>query len=101
MILLHATVPIDPGSREDALDEIAELAERSRAEDGVIDYRASTEVGDENVVHFVECYEDEASLGSHTESAHFQSFSASLPEYLDGRPEIPRFDVESASPVEL
>ncbi|HKJ58504.1 MAG TPA: putative quinol monooxygenase [Halobacteriales archaeon] len=101
MILLHARVPLDPDGRDDALDAIADLAEASRAEDGVIDYRATTEVGDGDVVHFVEQYEDEAALGSHTETDHYQSFAAALPEFLAGRPEITRFDVESASELDL
>lgn len=101
MILLYATVPIDPDGREEALESIAELAERSREEDGVIDYRATTEVDDPNVVRFVEQYEDEAALGSHTESEHFQSFAESLPEFLAGEPELLRFDVDSVSEVEL
>ncbi|MFB6233689.1 MAG: putative quinol monooxygenase, partial [Haloarculaceae archaeon] len=96
MIVLHATVPIDAEYREDALDVIEDLAVASRAEDGVIDYRATTDVEDPNTVRFFEHYEDEAAFEAHLETDHYLAFAHALPEWLAGEPEVVRFDVSEA-----
>ncbi|WP_121821084.1 putative quinol monooxygenase [Halostella salina] len=101
MIVLHASFPIDPDKREEALDLIEDLVEQSQAEDGMIDYRATTDVNDPNVVRFFEQYEDEAAFEAHTQTDHFQEFEAALPDLLAGEPEILRFDVESATELDL
>jgi quinol monooxygenase YgiN len=101
MLVIHATFPVEPDSHEAALELTRELAERSRAEDGTIDYRVTTDVEDENVFRFFERYEDEAAFGAHAETDHFQEFAAALPDLLAGEPEITRYDVDTASAVEL
>ena len=93
MLVVHATFPIDPDARDEALDHIKTLAEASRAEAGVIDYRVGADIDDPNVFRFLERYEDETD--------YFQSFEAALPDLLAGDPDVMRFDVESASEVEL
>lgn len=101
MIVVHATFPINPEKREKALELVRELAEHSRDEDGIIEYRVATDVDDPNVFRFVERYEDEAAFGSHAETEHFETFEAALPDLLDGEPEVVQFDVESMTEVEL
>lgn len=101
MLIVHATFPIDPDRRDEALDRIETLAERSRGEDGVVDYRVAADVEDPNVFRFFERYEDEAAFGAHAETDHFQEFEAALPDLLAGEPEVTRFDVESATTVDL
>ena len=101
MLVIHATFPIDPDSRDEALELVQDLAADSREEDGVVDYRVTTDVEDPNVFRFFERYEDEAAFGAHAETDHFETFEEALPDLLAGEPEVTRFDVESASPVEL
>ncbi|WMT08894.1 antibiotic biosynthesis monooxygenase [Natrinema thermotolerans] len=101
MIVIHASFPIDPDRREEALDLIADLVDESQAEDGILDYRATTDIAEPNVVRFFERYEDEAAVGAHARSDHYQEFEATLPELLAGEPEVTRFDVDSAEDVEL
>ncbi len=101
MIVVHASFPLDPDSREEALELVDELVDESQQEDGIIDYRAATDVSDPNVVRFFEQYEDEAALGAHSQADHFQEFSAALPDLLAGEPTVTRFDVESAEDVDL
>jgi quinol monooxygenase YgiN len=101
MIVLHAVFPLDPDKRDEALDLIAELAEKSRAEPGMIEYRPTTDVDDPNVVRFFERYEDEAAFEAHSKTDHFQAFEAALPDLLAGEPEVTRFEVESADELEL
>ncbi|PSP72938.1 antibiotic biosynthesis monooxygenase [Halobacteriales archaeon QS_3_64_16] len=101
MLVVHATFPVDPDSRERALDLVRDLAEQSRAEEGIIDYQVATDAEDETVFRFFEQYEDEAAFGAHAESDHFGEFEAALPELLAGEPQVTRFDVSDASEVDL
>ncbi|WP_226005860.1 putative quinol monooxygenase [Natrinema salinisoli] len=101
MIVIHASFPIDPDSRDEALDLIEDLVSESQQEDGIIDYRAATDVTDPNVVRFFEQYEDEEAFGAHTQTDHFQELEAALPELLAGEPEVTKFDVDSAEELEL
>ncbi|TKX55629.1 antibiotic biosynthesis monooxygenase [Halorubrum sp. SP3] len=101
MIVLHAVFPLDPEKRDEALDLIADLAEKSRAEPGMIDYRPATDVDDPNVVRFFEQYEDEAAFEAHSQTEHFQEFEAALPDLLAGEPEVTRFEVDSAAEMDL
>lgn len=101
MLVIYATFPIDPDRRDEALELVEELAEHSREEDGVVDYRVTTDAEDPNVFRFFERYEDEAAFGAHAETNHFETFEEALPDLLSGEPEVTRFDIESTSPVEL
>ena len=101
MIVLHAVFPLDPDRRDEALEVIAELTEKSRAEPGMIEYRPTTDVDDPNVVRFFERYEDEAAFEAHSKTDHFQEFEAALPDLLAGEPEVTRFEVDSVTEMEL
>lgn len=101
MIVVHAVIPLDPDSREEGIELASDLAERSREEAGMIDYRVATDVDDPNVLRFFERYEDEAALEAHATSEHFGAFEERLPDVIGGEPEVTKFDVESAAPLEL
>ncbi|MGB9966037.1 putative quinol monooxygenase [Halobacterium hubeiense] len=101
MIVLHASFPIDPEHREDALDLAEHLVEQSNREDGVIDYRAAVDVQDDNTIRFFEQYEDEAALEAHEDSDHFQRLEAELPDVLAGEPDVRKFEVSDATELEL
>lgn len=101
MIVLHASIPVDPDERDDALDLFEDLVEASQQEDGMIEYHAATDVQDPHVVRFFEQYEDEAALEAHNESEHFQRFEAALPDLLDGEPEVTVFEVSDARDLDV
>jgi quinol monooxygenase YgiN len=101
VIVLHAAFPLDPATRDEALDLIEDVAEQSRQEDGMIDYRAATDVADPNLVRFFEQYEDQAAFEAHSQTDHFQEFEARLPDLLAGEPHVLRFEVESATELAL
>jgi quinol monooxygenase YgiN len=101
MIVLHATIPIDPNRRDEALELMRELAEHSREEEGIVDYQVATDIDDPNLFRVTEQYEDESAFDAHGESDHFTEFEAKLPELLAGEPDVIRFDVDSVSDVEL
>lgn len=101
MLVVHATFPIDPDHRDEALDQIETLAERSREENGVIDYRVAVAIDNPNLFKFFEEYEDEAAFEAHAQTDHLQEFEAALPTLLAGEPDVTQFDVAEASTVEL
>ncbi|MFC6988390.1 putative quinol monooxygenase [Haloplanus sp. GCM10025708] len=101
MIVLHASFPIDPERRDEALDLVDELVDKSQAEDGMIEYRATTDVQEPNVIRFFEQYEDAAAFEAHTQTAHFRKFEERLPDLLAGEPEVVRFDVDDATGLDL
>lgn len=101
MIVLHAEIPVDSDSRGEALELAEYMVEESNQEDGIIDYRATIDVQDRNVIRFFEQYEDEEALEAHNESAHFQEFEEQLPDLLGGEPEVTMFEVEEATELDL
>jgi quinol monooxygenase YgiN len=101
VIVLHATFPLDPATRDEALDLIEDLVEQSQQEDGMIDYRAATDISDPNLVRFFEQYEDAAAFEAHSQTDHFQEFEERLPDLLAGEPEVLQFEVDSATQLEL
>lgn len=101
MIVLHASLPIDPDKREEALELAEELVEQSNQEPGVREYSATIDIQDENTIRFFEHYVDGAAFEAHTQSEHFQKFEERLPDILAGEPEIIRFDIEKETELEL
>jgi len=101
MIVIHAVFPIEPEEMDTALELTEEMIEQSNREEGVIDYRAAKDVGDENVLRFFEQYEDAEAFESHATSDHLQAFSSAFMPLLSGEPHIERFAVDSASEVEI
>ncbi|RAW47022.1 antibiotic biosynthesis monooxygenase [Halorubrum sp. 48-1-W] len=101
MIVIHAEFPIDPDRHDEAVDLMREVAEQSRAEDGVIEYDIATDIDDPNLFRFTEQYDDTATFTAHTETDHVGELEAALPDLLAGEPNVTRFDVDGASDVEL
>ncbi|MFC6719861.1 putative quinol monooxygenase [Natrialbaceae archaeon GCM10025810] len=101
MFVVHGTVPIDPDSREEARKFFAELAEKSRAEDGIVDYRVAMDVDDPSVFRFTEQYEDEDAFETHMQTEHVQAFEERLADWVAGEIDATQFDVESSSELEF
>lgn len=101
MLVVHATFPVKPERREEVVELARELVEKSNQEPGMIDYRAAVDVQDENVIRFVEQYEDAAAFESHTQTDHFERLEGMLPDVLAGEPEVVQFSVDEATEVQL
>lgn len=92
VIVQHATIPIDPDSRETAMEALSALGEASRAEPGVVEYRVTTDI-DDDTVRIIEQYEDDDAVDAHMSSDHFAAFQEELPGFVGGEVELVRFDV--------
>lgn len=99
MIIIHSQFPIKDDRRDECLTRVTDLVEDSRAESGVIEYRASISVSDDTVIEFFERYEDMDALIAHSESNHFQEFMGEVDEFLEGESEVIRYDVDAATPI--
>lgn len=101
MLAIKATIPIDPEERERAIELISEMGKKSRAEDGVIDYRVAIDIDDPNLFRALEQYEDEEAFNRHLQADHTQNAMEELPEFLGGELEMRRLDVDSVSDFEF
>jgi len=84
MIIVHTTISFDPDRRDEAMELVRKLAERSQQEAGTVRYRAMTDLDDEHTVRFFEQYEDEDAWATHTETEHYREFVKRLPELVEG-----------------
>lgn len=101
MFVVRGTIPVDPESRDEAKALLSDVAEKSRSEAGIIDYRISVDVDDPNRLRIFEQYEDDEAFETHMETDHIDEFMSRLPDLLDGDVEATRFDVESSSELDF
>ena len=52
-------------------------------------------------MRFFEQYENDTASEAHSQTVHFQELKAALPHLLAGEPDVRRFEVESATKLEL
>jgi quinol monooxygenase YgiN len=101
MLMTKAEVPVDPDKREQAMELVSDVAEKSREESGIHEYRVLVDTEDENNITFVELYADEEAFNSHMQAEHTQRLVEELPEIVGGEPEAHRFDIGSVSELDM
>jgi quinol monooxygenase YgiN len=97
MLIIHATMELDPDRRDEALDVIADLAAASRDEPGIIDYRVAEDIDSPGTLRFVERYENREALATHQETEHYRAFDGRRDELLAGEADVVLFEVSDAS----
>jgi len=90
MLKVLAKSELKPGSWEKAAPLYRELVEKTRQEDGCIEYGLFIDLADENKVCFVECWASDEALSAHTKSEHFTRIFPQLGEFTVGRMEVSR-----------
>ncbi|WP_435185771.1 putative quinol monooxygenase [Halobellus sp. EA9] len=95
MIVKHSEVPVEPETREEAIELLEALAADSRAEEGVIKYRVTADLEDPNTIRIFEQYRDQAAADAHEESDHLAAFERAFEPHLAGRSTLHSFDVRS------
>lgn len=101
MIVIRATLPLDPDRMDEAADLGGDLAEASRAEDGVVDYQVAEDLESPGVLRIFEVYEDADAFAAHGDTDHLAAFQAAIPDLLVGEPELTRYEVSDSGPVEI
>ncbi len=92
---MHSEVPIDPKKRDRATKLITELATKSRAEPGVINYRVTTDIEDPNTLRIFEQYVDKEAAEAHESSNHLEKFLNEFEDCLSAESELRIFHVDS------
>ena len=82
MIVVHSEVPVEEGSRAEAIELLEAVAERTRAEPGVVEYRVTADLEQPNTLRIVETYEDEDAAEAHESSDHVAQFQQEMEPYL-------------------
>jgi quinol monooxygenase YgiN len=96
-IVQYAIIPIDPDARDEAMAALTELGEASREEAGVVEYRVTTDVDDENTVRIFEEYADEDAVNAHMTSEHFEAFQEKVGGFAGGPVELYKYEVSEKS----
>lgn len=99
MIVVHSEVPVKPDSRTEAVALLEDIAARSRAEPGVIDYRVTSDLEDPNTLRIIEQYEDEDAVDSHETSDHVARFQREMEPHLADDAVLTIHDVASKRTV--
>ncbi len=78
MIQVNGTIRIADDIATDALAAIVTMMEKSRAEDGCLDYAFARDLADPQVLVLFERWRDQAALAAHGQSEHMREFQAVL-----------------------
>lgn len=95
MIVIHSEVPVEPESRAEAVELLEEIAARSRAEPGVINYRVTSDLEDPNTLRIIERYENKDAADSHESSDHVAEFQRAMEPHLADDAELTIHEVAS------
>jgi quinol monooxygenase YgiN len=90
-----------PDRREEIIEHVADLLERSRSEDGTLRYEATAELTEPNLIRSFELYEDAAAAEAHTASEACRRFDEALPGLVGGAIGTVRFGTGSIEPAEF
>lgn len=101
MIGVLTTIPVDPDHRESAMAHITALVDHSKTEEGTVQYHATEDLSDPNLIRFFELYEDGDAAETHTNSEAYHQFTNALPEFVSGTIETHQFETESVSVAEF
>ncbi|ODR81439.1 hypothetical protein BG842_12105 [Haladaptatus sp. W1] len=101
MIIVQTSIPIDPEQRAEAIEVMRTVAEHSQEEDGMVNYWATTDVQDSNLVRFFEQYESVEAWEEHVETDHYERFNEELPTYVDGEMETIQARVDECETVQF
>jgi quinol monooxygenase YgiN len=99
MVIVTAHARLKPGARETAVAAALRMREASLAEDGCQEYGFWFAIDDPDLLLVYERWDDQAALDFHFTTPHLAEFAASIPEWIDGMPEITRIEVASAGPM--
>jgi quinol monooxygenase YgiN len=94
MHIVYAVLPLSPNHRDEALEATRTIAEKSREEPGVVNYRVGIDIEDSDTLRFVEQYKGADAVDAHLETDHYQQYEdVVIPDMLAGEPEVTQFEV--------
>lgn len=88
MISVIAKIPMKEDKVEEAIEAVKELIKGVAGEDGTLSYSLNRDQKNPNTLVFIERYKDNDALKAHSATEHFKAFSAKVPQFVAGKPEI-------------
>jgi quinol monooxygenase YgiN len=88
MISVIAKIPMKEDKVDEAIAAIKELIKDVAKEDGTLSYSLNRDQKNPNTLVFIERYKDNDALKAHSATEHFKAFSAKVPAFVAGKPEI-------------
>jgi quinol monooxygenase YgiN len=88
MIVINAEFYIIPEQKQQFLNEISELIQSSRKEEGCVSYQLYQAVTDENNFVMVEKWENPQAFELHNKMSYLQNFVKKIPNYSRNAPQI-------------
>jgi quinol monooxygenase YgiN len=78
VLIVHATIEVDPANRDAVLAAAASHQELCRAEEGCHRYDISSDVADPGRFYVTELWEGDAALAAHSKAPHMRVFGKAL-----------------------
>jgi quinol monooxygenase YgiN len=97
MIICTGYLTIDPAKRAEAEAAIATLVAATTAEEGNVEYRYASDLGDPNRINILEIWESEDAMNAHMATDHLAEFMGTIVGFLGGPAEVMRHDVASST----
>jgi quinol monooxygenase YgiN len=88
MLGVIAKLPIREDKVDEAIEAFKALMGHVAKEEGTLMYTMNRSKSEPNTIVIMERYKDKAALDAHSSAAHFKEFSAKIPGFLAGKPEI-------------
>jgi len=95
MIIVHGTIPLKSGCRDQALALARTMVELTRAENGCISYDFYVALSNPDMLMLFQEWESMDALMAHFQTAHMDDFLKQLPELVDGEITTKRYAVQS------
>jgi quinol monooxygenase YgiN len=94
MIIVTAAARLRPDARDEALAAAKRMQDASSQEPGCQAYGFWFAIDDPNEMLLFERWDDQASLDEHLKQPHVAEFGAAIAGFVDGPPELTRFEAE-------
>lgn len=92
MIIVAGHAFARPEAREEAIAAMVEVAEKTRAEAGCIEYRFTVDLVDPNRFTILEFWESDDALAAHLKTDHVAAFFARVPNFVAAPPQVNRYE---------
>lgn len=94
MIIVHGTIPLKSGCRDQALVLARTMVELTRAEEGCISYDFYVALSDPDTLMLFQEWSSMESLMAHFQTSHMEDFLKQLPDLVDGEITTKRYAVQ-------
>jgi len=88
MISVIAKIPMKEDKIDEAIEAVKEMMKGVAGEEGTLSYSLNRDQKNPNILVFIERYTDNDALKVHSATEHFKAFSAKIPGFVAGKPEI-------------